>query len=52
MFTGSVTQGTTAISATTTNIICTATTIEASVAYPLGVTLRGIRFNPAPGSEE
>ena len=50
--TGVVIQGTTAIAATSTNIICTAVTIEASSAFPLGVALRGIRFNPVPGSQE
>ena len=50
--TGSLRQGTTAIAATSTNIICTAMTIEALVHNPIGVALRGIRFNPAPGSQE
>jgi len=45
-------QGTTAIAATSTNIICTAMTIDASTAVPIGVALRGIRFNPVPGSQE
>src|SRR3954468_17231436 len=43
--TGSV-QGTTAIAATSTNIICTAMVIDGSTAVPIGVALRGIRFNP------
>ena len=50
--TGSVTQGTTAITATSTNIICTAMTIDAAAATPIGVALRGIRFLPVPGSQE
>jgi hypothetical protein len=50
--TGLVSQGTTAIAATSINIICTAMTIDASTAAPIGVALRGIRFNPAPGSQE
>jgi hypothetical protein len=50
--TGSVTQGTTAIAATSTNIICTAETIDASTAVPIGVARRGIRFSPVPGSQE
>jgi len=50
--TGPVVQGTTAISATSINIICTAMTIDASTAAPLGVALRGIRFSPIPGSQE
>jgi len=48
----SVVQGTTAIAATSTNIICTAMTIDASTTAPVGVALRGIRFNPVPGSQE
>ena len=50
--TGGVSQGTTAIAATSINIICTAETIDASTAVPIGVTRRGIRFNPVPGSQE
>jgi len=49
--TGAV-QGTTAIAATSINIICTAMTIDASTTAPIGVALRGIRFNPVPGSQE
>ena len=45
-------QGTTAIAATSINIICTAMTIDASTAAPVGVALRGIRFSPVPGSQE
>ena len=52
LLTGAVTQGTAAIAATSVNIICTAMTIDASTAAPVGVALRGIRFNPAPGSQE
>jgi hypothetical protein len=50
--TGQVSQGTTAIAATTVNMVCTALTIDASTAAPVGVALRGIRFSPAPGSQE
>ena len=50
--TTAVTQGTTAIAATSTNIICTAMTIDAANAKPTGVALRGIRFSPVPGSQE
>jgi hypothetical protein len=50
--TGAVSQGTTAIAATSINIICTAETIDASTAAPVGVARRGIRFNPVPGSQE
>ena len=50
--TGPVLQGTTAIAATSVNIICTAMTIDAASFVPIGVALRGIRFNPVPGSQE
>jgi hypothetical protein len=52
MNTGVVQQGTTAIAATSINIICTAMTIDASTDSPVGVALRGIRFSPIPGSQE
>ena len=48
----SIGQGTMAIAATTTSIICTAMIVDASTASPVGVSLRGVRFNPAPGSQE
>src|SRR5262245_15329916 len=51
LLTGAV-QETTAIAATSTNIICTAETINATTAVPNGVARRGIRFNPVPGSQE
>jgi hypothetical protein len=47
-----IAQGTAAIAATSTSIICTAMTIDAASASPVGIALRGIRFNPAPGSQE
>jgi hypothetical protein len=50
--TGAIGQGTAAIAATSTSIICTAMTIDAGSATPVGIALRGIRFNPAPGSQE
>jgi hypothetical protein len=50
--TGQVRQGTTAIAATTTSIICTAVTIDAASASPVGLALRGVRFSPIPGSQE
>ena len=51
--TGAVFQGTVAIAATSVNIICTAVTIDAADVKPaFAVPLRGIRFNPAPGSQE
>jgi hypothetical protein len=51
--TGAVPAGTTAIAATSTNIVCTAMTFDASGSNPTGgVALRGIRFLPVPGSQE
>jgi len=50
--TGAVAQGTTAIAATSINIVCTAMTIDAANPKPDGVALRGIRFSPVPGSQE
>jgi len=50
--TGLVAGGTTAIAATSINVICTAMAIDASTAFPHGVSLRGVRFNPIPGSQE
>src|SRR5262249_24480511 len=44
--------GTAAIAATSTNIICTAMVLDAANSKPDGVALRGIRFNPVPGSQE
>jgi hypothetical protein len=45
-------QGSAAIAATSTSIICTAMTIDAANPKPTGVALRGIRFSPVPGSQE
>jgi hypothetical protein len=45
-------QGTTAIAATSINIICTAMIVDAANAKPVGGALRGIRFNPIPGTQE
>jgi hypothetical protein len=50
--TGALTQGTAAIAATSVNIVCTAVTLDAASNVPNGFALRGIRFNPAPGSQE
>ena len=47
-----VSQGTAAIAATSVNIICTAMTTDAANPVATGVALRGIRFNPVPGSQE
>jgi len=51
MNTGSFDGGTTAIAATSINVICTAAIVDGA-AKAVGFTLRGIRFNPAPGSQE
>jgi hypothetical protein len=45
-------HGTAAIAATSTSITCTAMTVDAASTKPAGIALRGIRFNPAPGSQE
>ena len=50
--TNAVAQGTTAIAATSINVICTAMTIDAANPKPTGLALRGIRFSPVPGSQE
>jgi hypothetical protein len=51
--TGFMQQGTMAIAATSTNMVCTAMTIDAANAIPtFAVPLHGIRFSPAPGSQE
>jgi hypothetical protein len=56
--TGGVAQGTTAIAATSINVVCTAVTIDAAPPaaggslVPNGFALRGIRFSPVPGSQE
>jgi len=45
-------EGSLAIAATTTSIVCTAMTIDASNPVPVGVSLHGVRFSPIPGTEE
>jgi len=50
--TGVVDPATTAIAATSTNIICTATVVDAANGAANGVALRGVRFSPVPGSQE
>jgi len=50
--TGALSQGTAAIAATSINLICTAATIDASVTKPNGFALHGVRFSPAPESQE
>jgi hypothetical protein len=50
--TGAVVQGTTAIAATSINVVCTAMTIDAQSIQVIAVALHGIRFAPVPGSQE
>ena len=47
-----INQGTLAIAATSRDIVCTALVTDAATPTPHGVALRGIRFNPATGSQE
>jgi hypothetical protein len=44
--------GTAAIAATSASIVCTAMVLDAFSSVPQGISLHGIRFNPAPGSQE
>ena len=50
--TGSILQGVIGITATSTNIVCTAQVIDASATVPNGIDLHGTRFNPIAGSQE
>jgi len=50
--TGELTHGAFGISATSSNIVCTAQVIDASATVPNGIDLHGTRFNPIPGSQE
>jgi hypothetical protein len=50
--TGVVQQGSASIRSTTTLMICSAMTINASTTYPLGVDLHMVRFNVRSGSTE
>ena len=45
-------QGSIAIAATSANMFCTAMVMETAEFAPVGIALRGIRFNPVPGSQE
>ena len=49
---GLVFQGTAAIAATSTNIICTSMIVDAAATAPAGISLRMLRFNPIPGTQE
>jgi hypothetical protein len=49
---GVISGGTAAIAATSINVICTAMIVDASSLPFVGITLRGIRFNPIPGAQE
>lgn len=50
--TGTVDQGAIGITASSTNIVCTAQVIDASATVPNGIDLHAIRFNPISGSQE
>ena len=50
--TGIVIQGTAAIAATSTAVVCTAMTIDAASSSPVGIALHGMRFSPLPGTQE
>jgi hypothetical protein len=50
--TGTIDQGVLGISATSTNVVCTAQVIDASASVPNGIDLHGTRFNPISGSQE
>ena len=52
MDTGNVSQGSATISSSTTNIHCTAITVDAAASVPSGFPLHMVRFNPQPGSVE
>jgi len=52
LFTGGISQGTAAIAATSTSLVCTAMTIDAASGSPQGIALHGVRFNPIPGTQE
>src|SRR5262249_60726949 len=53
LVTTGIVTGTAAIAATSINVICTAVTLDASLSVsPIGFALRGIRFNPAPGTPQ
>lgn len=50
--TGQLTHGVFGISATSSNIVCTAQVIDAGATVPNGIDLHGARFNPISGSQE
>jgi hypothetical protein len=50
--TGAVTEGAINIESTQSGVFCNAKTIDASAAFPDGITLPLIRVNPHPGTEE
>jgi hypothetical protein len=52
LLTGELTHGVFGISATSSNIVCTAQVIDASATVPNGIDLHGARFNPISGSQE
>ena len=50
--TGDVREGTVGITATSSNIVCTAQVVDASATVPNGIELHGTRFNPITGTQE
>ena len=52
LLTGELDHGVLGISATSSNIVCTAQIIDASATVPNGIDLHGTRFNPISGSQE
>ena len=50
--TGLVDQGSLGITATSTNIVCTAQVLDASTTAPNGFDLHAVRFNPISGNQE
>jgi hypothetical protein len=47
-----INQGSAAIQATSINIFCSAMIVDAAVAFPEGIALHLVRFNPIAGTEE
>jgi hypothetical protein len=48
----SINSGSARISATSTDIICSAMIVDAAVGFPEGIALHLVRFNPIAGTEE
>ena len=52
LLTGELDHGVLGISATSSNIVCTAQVVDASATVPNGIDLHGTRFNPISGTQE